>query len=127
MDEQDVAGYWQHEARSYDPVENPLHIWEILLLIAEQTPGLFCGAVQAAATAIGTRFCTHATVPGPLPDIGPLSERRTAAQQHAGLCGRYHAEYVANIDLAAIEERTGGAQISTKNMRNQVTCRLLLL
>lgn len=112
--------YWQHEAAAYHPEDNPHNIWDALVTIAEQTPDRFREALEAAAAAVGTRFCTHAHAPGPLPDISSLVERQVAAQQHAGLCGKYHAEHIANIDVAAMEERAGGSEIKTKKARNQV-------
>lgn len=91
------------------------------MLIAGQAPERFREALQAAAAAVGARYCRHGnTPPGPLPDIGNLAERQAAAQQHAGLCGKYHAEHIANIDVATVEERAAGAEITTKRMRNQV-------
>lgn len=120
MLQEEVAAYWRHHAGEYAEGDNSDVVWEALLVIAEQTPELFRDAVEAAAAAVGARCCTHVSIPGPLADTGSLGERRTAAQQHAGLCGKYHAEHIANIDLATIEERAGGAAISTKKMRNQV-------
>lgn len=116
----DIAEYWQHKAAAYDPEDNPYNVWEALLLIAEDTPANFREALQAAAAAVGARFCNHAHAPSPLADIRNLVERQVAAQQHAGLCGKYHAQHIANIDLAVIEERARGVEISTKRVRNQV-------
>lgn len=122
-DMDDVAAFWQHHAEAFCPQSNPLNVWEELLLIAGQTPERFREALQAAAAAVGERYCCHgSTPPGPLPDISKLAERQAAAQQHAGLCGKYHAEHIANIVVAMVEERAAGAEISTKRMRNQV-CR----
>ncbi|CAB1113595.1 unnamed protein product [Ectocarpus sp. CCAP 1310/34] len=118
-DMDDVAAFWQHHAEGFCPQGNPLHVWQELLLIAARTPVRFREALQAAAVAVGARYCNHDTPPGPLPDISKLPERQAAAQQHAGLCGKYHAEHIANIDVTMVEERVAGAEITTKRMRNQ--------
>ncbi|CAB1108534.1 unnamed protein product [Ectocarpus sp. CCAP 1310/34] len=118
-DMDDVAAFWQHHAEGFCPQGNPLHVWQELLLIAARTPVRFREALQAAAVAVGARYCNHDTPPGPLPDISKLPERQAAVQQHAGLCGKYHAEHIANIDVTMVEERAAGAEITTKRMRNQ--------
>ncbi|CAB1096551.1 unnamed protein product [Ectocarpus sp. CCAP 1310/34] len=119
-DMDDVAAFWQHHAEGFCPQGNPLKVWEELLLIAAQTPDRFREALQAAAVAVGARYCNHDTPPGPLPDIRKLPERQAAVQQHAGLCGKYHAEHIANIGVTMVEERAAGAEITTKRIRNQV-------
>lgn len=116
--ETEITQYWQHQAAEYDPEDNPHNVWDALVTIAEQEPNRFREAVAAAARAVGARFCTHAQAPDPLPYISSLAERQAAARQHAGLCGKYHAEHIANIDVATIEERWGSAK--TKGVRNQV-------
>lgn len=120
-DMDDERAFWRHHAEAFCPQGNPLNVWDELLLIAAQTPERFREAVQAAATAVGARYCDHGdSPPGPLPDIRKLAERQAAAQQHAGLCGKFHAEHIANIDVAKVEERAAGTEITTKRMRNQV-------
>ncbi|CAB1119304.1 unnamed protein product [Ectocarpus sp. CCAP 1310/34] len=73
-DMDDVAAFWQHHAEGSCPQGNPLNVWEELLLIAAQTPERFREALQAAAVAVGARYCNHDTPPGPLPDISKLPE-----------------------------------------------------
>ncbi|CAB1109277.1 unnamed protein product [Ectocarpus sp. CCAP 1310/34] len=106
-DMDDVASFWQHHAEGFCPQGNPLNVWEGLLLIAAQTPERFREALQAAAVAVGARYCNHDTPPCPLPDISKLPERQAAAQQYAGLCGKYHAEYIANTDVTMHGGREG--------------------
>ena len=119
-DVDDVTEFWQRHAEAFCPQNNPHNVWEELLLTAAQAPERFREALQAAAMAVGARFCCHGTTPpGPLPNISKLAERQAAAEQHAGLCGKYHAEYISNIDLATVEQRAAGV-VTTKRMRNQV-------
>ena len=85
-DMDDVHAFWQHHAEAFCPEGSPLHVWDELLLIAAQTPERFREAMEAAASAVGARYCNHGcTPPGRLPDISDLAERQAAAQRHAGL------------------------------------------
>ncbi|CAB1107382.1 unnamed protein product [Ectocarpus sp. CCAP 1310/34] len=122
-DMDDVAAFWQHHAEGFCPQGNPLHVWQELLLAAARRPERFREALQAAAVAVGARYCNHDSPPGPLPDISELPERQAAARQHAGLCGKYHSEHIANIDVTMVEERAAGTEITTKRMRNQCLLR----
>lgn len=127
MDEGQVTAYWEAVALEYDAQANPGVVAEALLAIADATPDLYRGAVEAAAKAVGRRYCTHGNAdPQPLPDISDLTARRTAAQEHAGLCGHHHAQHIACIDLCAADERARGAATTTKNLRNQVSLVLVL-
>ena len=121
MDEGQVKAFWQHHAAEYNEDTNPHNVAEALQAIAAQQPELYRGAVKAAAAAVGARNeCIHGdTTPGELPNIRNLAEKAAAAKQHAGLCGKHHAEHIARVSYAAVEERFG-ADASMKNLRNQV-------
>lgn len=122
MDEGQVIAYWEATASEYDATDNPHVISEALLSIAAATPELYRGAMEAAAKAVGLRFCPHGNkIPGPLPEIKDVKDRQAAARAHAGLCGRHHAHHIAHIDLDAADARAGGEATTSKNLRNQVS------
>ncbi|CAM9868416.1 unnamed protein product, partial [Pylaiella littoralis] len=44
---------------------------------------------------------------------------KAAAQQHPGLCGVHHTEYIGGVSYTAAVGRTAEDPVSTKNLRNQ--------
>ena len=121
MNEGDIVLFWEAQAQTWDEENNRRVVSDTLGAIAAETPDVLRQATEAAARAVGRRFCPHgATPPLSLPDISDVKERRAAAQQHPGLCGVHHAQYIGGVRYDAIVERVGGGAISTKNLRNQV-------
>ncbi|CAM9963828.1 unnamed protein product, partial [Pylaiella littoralis] len=57
MDPNEVAQFWEHQARQWHPDQNPLAISEELLQIANATPERLREAITAAARAVGHHFC----------------------------------------------------------------------
>ena len=122
MDPEDIAQFWEAKAAEWDPVNAPLVVWDELVLIADTTPQLLPEATSAAARAVGKRFCCHGdNEPQPLPDIRDLAARRTAAQQHPGLCGYHHSRWIGDVDFSKAAERSSGGQVTAKRLRNQVS------
>lgn len=121
MNEEDVVSFWEAQAEEWDQEGNSSVISDALAAIARESPHLLRGATEAAARAVARRFCTHGAAPQPLPDIRSVGERKTAAQQHPGLCGVHHAQYIGGVSYDTIVERAAGAPISTKNLRNQAS------
>ena len=123
MNEEDVVRYWEHMAEQWDPSDGERVIFDSLLSIAGNNPHLLRGVIEAAARAIGRRFCTHGeTTPEPLHDVKKLKLRVEAAKKHPGLCGVHHAGYIGGINYQDVLDRMpeGGGPVTTKKMRNQV-------
>lgn len=73
MNEEDVIRYWEEMAEQWDPDNGERLIFDSLESIVGNTPHLLRGAIEAAARAIGRRFCPHGeTAPEPLQNIKKL-------------------------------------------------------
>lgn len=122
MDPNEVAQFWEHQARQWHPDQNPLAISEELLQIANATPERLRDAITAAARAVGHHFCSHGNAePQPLPAVESLADRRAAAAQHPGLCGYHHAVLIGSVDFNKAVERKAPAPVTAKALRNQVS------
>ena len=121
MDPEQVAQFWQHIAEQWRPETAPRVVWDELLAIANSTLDLLPAATAAAARAVGQRYCQRGAEPQPLPDIRNLAERKTAAQQHPGLCGYHHSRCIGEVDFAKAADRSSGGAVTTKRLRNQVS------